>query len=31
MPQQQQQQYADYDLLAVFPDETKAEAAEAEW
>ena len=29
MPQQQQQQYADYDLLAVFADETKAEAAEA--
>ena len=30
MPQQQQQQqYADYDLLAVFSDETKAEAAEA--
>jgi len=29
MPQQQQQQHADYDLLAVFSDETKAEAAEA--
>jgi len=29
MPQQQQQQYADYDLLAVFADETKAEAAAA--
>ena len=29
MPQQQQQQFADYDLLAVFGDETKAEAAEA--
>jgi hypothetical protein len=29
MPQQQQQQYADYDFLAVFADETKAEAAEA--
>jgi hypothetical protein len=30
MPQQQQQQqYADYDLLAVFSDEAKAEAAEA--
>ena len=29
MPQQQQQQHADYDLLAVFADETKAEAAEA--
>ena len=28
MPQQQQQQHADYDLLAVFNDETKAEAAE---
>src|SRR5437870_567344 len=29
MPQQQQQQqHADYDLLAVFSDETKAEAAE---
>ncbi len=27
MPQQQQQ-YADYDLLAVFPDESKADAAE---
>ncbi|MGI9058837.1 MAG: hypothetical protein ACR2H5_09690 [Ktedonobacteraceae bacterium] len=27
--QQQQQQFADFDLLAVFSDETKAEAAEA--
>jgi hypothetical protein len=29
MSQQQQQQFGDYDLLAVFADETKAEAAEA--